>query len=98
MRRDHHAHCASKTCNHLQLKALLELFGITCYHPDHWGVYARQLDPEVHHLGKRNTQHIERTHLTLWPRTHPAAGTPAKGLHPSREKEKACVRNRPLTE
>jgi insertion element IS1 protein InsB len=34
-------------------------------HPDHWGAYARQLDPKVRNPGKRNTQKIERTHLTL---------------------------------
>jgi insertion element IS1 protein InsB len=49
----------------VQLKALLTPFGITRYHTDHWGAYARQLDPEVHNPGKRNTQKIERTHLTL---------------------------------
>ena len=49
----------------LQLKALLEPFGITRYHTDHWGTYARHLDPEEHNPGKHNTQHIERKHLTL---------------------------------
>src|SRR6266404_7884143 len=49
----------------LQLKALLEPFGITRYHTDHWGAYARHLDPEEHNPGKRNTQKIERKHLTL---------------------------------
>jgi hypothetical protein len=32
---------------------------------DHWGAYTRHLDPEVHSPGKRNTQKIERKHLTL---------------------------------
>jgi IS1 transposase len=32
--------------------------------PD-WGAYTRPLDPEVHSPGKRNTQKIERQHLTL---------------------------------
>jgi hypothetical protein len=32
--------------------------------PD-WGAYTRHLDPEVHSPGKRNTQKIERKHLTL---------------------------------
>jgi insertion element IS1 protein InsB len=50
------------------LKALLEPFRITRYHTDHWGAYARHLDPEEHNPGKRNTQKIERKHLTL--RTH----------------------------
>jgi insertion element IS1 protein InsB len=42
----------------VQLKALLTPFGITRYHKDHWGAYARQLDPKVHNPGKRNTQKI----------------------------------------
>ena len=40
-------------------------FGITQYYTDHWGAYTRQLDPEMHRPGKRNTQKIERKHLTL---------------------------------
>jgi insertion element IS1 protein InsB len=48
-----------------QLNALLTPLGITRDHTDHWGAYARQLDPKVHNPGKRNTQQIERTHLTL---------------------------------
>jgi IS1 family transposase len=31
---------------------------------DHWGVYTRHLDPDVRRPGTRNTQHIERPHLT----------------------------------
>ena len=49
----------------LQLKALLEPFGLTRFYTDHWGAYTRHLDPEVHTPGKRNTQKIERKHLTL---------------------------------
>jgi insertion element IS1 protein InsB len=49
----------------LRLKALLKPFGITRSHTDNWGVYARNLDPNVHSPGKRNTQQIERKHLTL---------------------------------
>jgi insertion element IS1 protein InsB len=49
----------------VQLKALLEPFGITRYHTDYWGAYTRHLDPDEHHPGKRNTQQIERTHVTL---------------------------------
>ena len=49
----------------LQLKALLEPFGLTRYYTDHWGAYSRHLDPDVHSPGKRNTQKIERKHLTL---------------------------------
>jgi IS1 transposase len=32
--------------------------------PD-WGAYTRHLDPDEHCPGKRNTQKIERKHLTL---------------------------------
>jgi hypothetical protein len=32
--------------------------------PD-WGAYTRHLEPEVHCPGKRNTQKIERKHLTV---------------------------------
>ncbi len=49
----------------LKLKALLEPFGITRYHTDAWGAYTRHLDVEAHNPGKRNTQKIERKHLTL---------------------------------
>jgi insertion element IS1 protein InsB len=49
----------------LQLKTLLEPFGITQYYTDYWGAYTRHLDPEEHTPGKRNTQKIERKHLTL---------------------------------
>jgi insertion element IS1 protein InsB len=48
-----------------QLKALLTPFGITRYYTDYWGAYQRNLAPEVHSPGKRNTQQIERKHLTL---------------------------------
>jgi insertion element IS1 protein InsB len=49
----------------LRLKALLEPCGITRYHTDDWGADERTLDPDVHSPGKRNTQQIERKHLTL---------------------------------
>ena len=49
----------------LQLKALLEPFGITRYDTDDWGAYTRHLNPDEHNQGKRNTQQIERKHLTL---------------------------------
>src|SRR5262245_59219677 len=49
----------------LKLKALLEPFGITRYYTDHWGAYTRHLDADAHRPGKRNTQQIERKHLTL---------------------------------
>ena len=49
----------------LQRKALLEPFGITRYYTDSWGAYTRHLDANEHQPGKRNTQQIERKHLTL---------------------------------
>ena len=49
----------------LKLKALLEPFGITRYDTDYWGAYTRHLDLDEHEPGKRNTQKIERQHLTL---------------------------------
>ena len=49
----------------LKLKALLEPFGITRYYTDYWGAYTRHLDADAHQPGKRNTQQIERKHLTL---------------------------------
>ena len=52
----------------LPLKALLAPFGITRYDTDYWGAYTRHLDPAEHSPGKRNTQQIERKHLTLRPR------------------------------
>jgi insertion element IS1 protein InsB len=50
----------------LQLKALLEPFGISQYYTDDWGADHRHLTPAVHTVGKRNTQKIERKHLTLY--------------------------------
>jgi len=49
----------------VQRKTLLEPFGLTCHSTDHWGAYTRHLDPDVPSPGKRNTQQIERKHLTL---------------------------------
>jgi insertion element IS1 protein InsB len=49
----------------LQLKALLEPFGISQYYTDAWGAYDRHLEPAIHTVGKRHTQKIERKHLTL---------------------------------
>jgi insertion element IS1 protein InsB len=49
----------------VKLKALLKPFGITRYYTDCWGAYRRHLDAEEHRPGKRNTQKIERKHLTL---------------------------------
>jgi len=49
----------------LKLQALLEPFGITRYYTDYWGAYTRHIEAEQHQPGKRNTQQIERKHLTL---------------------------------
>jgi insertion element IS1 protein InsB len=49
----------------LELKQLLEPFGITRYDTDNLSTYQRHLDPKVHCSGKRYTQPIERQHLTL---------------------------------
>lgn len=49
----------------LELKALLEPFGIMQFYTDGWGTYERHLDPTFHTVGKRHTQKIERKHLTL---------------------------------
>ena len=35
------------------------------YYTHYWGAYTRHLDPDEHCPGKRNTQKIERKHLTL---------------------------------
>jgi IS1 family transposase/transposase-like protein len=48
----------------VQRKALLESFGLTRYYTDYWGAYSQHLDPDEHCPGKRNTQQIERKHLT----------------------------------
>jgi insertion element IS1 protein InsB len=48
----------------LQLKTLLETFGISKFYTDGWGAYERKLDPNQHQVGKANTQKIERKHLT----------------------------------
>ena len=48
----------------LQLKALLEPFGITRFYTDNWGAYERHLSSEEHVIGKQNTHKIERKHLT----------------------------------
>ncbi len=49
----------------LQLKELLEPFGIKKYCTDGWGAYDRHLPAELHEVGKIKTQRIERKHLGL---------------------------------
>ena len=48
-----------------KLKTLLEPFGIRRFYTDDWGAYERHLPQEQQIVGKRNTQKIERKHLTL---------------------------------
>ena len=48
-----------------RLKALLEPFGISRFYSDDWGAYERNLEPEKHEVGKRNTQKIERKNLNF---------------------------------
>lgn len=49
----------------VQLKAILEPFGIQQFYTDDWGAYERYLADPVHTAGKANTQKIERKHLTF---------------------------------
>jgi insertion element IS1 protein InsB len=49
----------------LQLKALLEPFGITRFYTDGWGTCARHVDVEKHTVGKEQMQKIESKHITL---------------------------------
>ena len=49
----------------LELKTLLEPFGITQFYTDGWGAYERYIEPVFHTVGKVNTQTIERKHLAL---------------------------------
>jgi IS1 family transposase len=42
----------------LELKALLEPFGITQFYTDGWGAYERHIDPAFHAVGKVNTQNL----------------------------------------
>lgn len=49
----------------LQLKTLLEPFGITRFYTDDWGAYERHLEANQHEVGKKNTQRIENKHLNL---------------------------------
>jgi len=49
----------------VKLVNLLKPFGIKRFFTDAWGAYERILDPHTHLIGKKNTQKIERKHLTL---------------------------------
>ena len=52
----------------LQLKALLEPFGITRYYSDGWGAYERHVKAKKHTVDKANTQKIESKPINLRPR------------------------------
>jgi insertion element IS1 protein InsB len=49
----------------LQLKALLEPFGLKRYYTDYYGTYIRHLDADEHQPGQRHPQKIERQPLRL---------------------------------
>ena len=49
----------------IELKALLEPFGITTFYTDGLSTYERNLEGFKHIIGKKNTQRIERKNLTL---------------------------------
>ena len=49
----------------LELKALLQSFGIAGYFTDGWGAYERHVAAEQHTVGKDNTQKIESKHINL---------------------------------
>ena len=49
----------------LELKALLEPFGITRDFTDGWGTYERYLEAEQHTVGKAHTQKIESKHINM---------------------------------
>jgi insertion element IS1 protein InsB len=49
----------------LQLKELLEPFGITRFYTDGWGAYERHVDAEQHMVGKEHMQKIESKHINL---------------------------------
>lgn len=49
----------------LELDTLLKPFKISLYFTDEWGTYKRYISSDKHKVGKRNTQKIERKHLTL---------------------------------
>lgn len=49
----------------LQLKKLLQPFGIKRFCTDGWGAYQRYLPAQSHEVDKRKTQRIERKHLQL---------------------------------
>lgn len=49
----------------LELKELLQPFGISRFYTDDWGAYSRHLEKQKHIVGKQNTQRIESKHINL---------------------------------
>lgn len=49
----------------LELKKLLQPFGIRRFYTDNWGAYSRHLEKQKHIVGKQNTQRIESKHIIL---------------------------------
>lgn len=49
----------------LKLQKLLEPFQIQMFYSDNWISYKKYIGKEKHKIGKKNTQKIERKHLTL---------------------------------
>lgn len=49
----------------LKLRSLLEPFHLRRFYTDDWGAYQRHIPTSQHEIGKKNTQKIERKHLTL---------------------------------
>jgi insertion element IS1 protein InsB len=69
---DHHSHTVlayhfgpRKDSAFKALKEKLSQFDIDFYYTDDWGAYERHLPKQKHLMGKRNTQAIERKHLTF---------------------------------
>ena len=56
-------------------------FGLTRYSTDYWGAYTRHRDPDVHCPGTRNTQKIERNHVTRLPVSAAASQRAVTLLH-----------------
>jgi insertion element IS1 protein InsB len=49
----------------VQLKKLLEPFGISHFYTDGWGAYERHIEAQKHEIGKQNMQKIESKHINL---------------------------------
>ncbi|MBE9032745.1 hypothetical protein IQ266_23695 [filamentous cyanobacterium LEGE 11480] len=49
----------------LALISFLSAFDITQFYADYWEAYSSFFKPDVHTVGKANTQQTKREHLTL---------------------------------